>query len=216
MSVKVQIFYLKKREGIDIEIGSQNKSSSRVNMVKPLRDKYGRADKSMCELYAKIGVQSTPGGGGSHFVQQARIVGTCILADIAEIPDSDNKTMIDYIIRYTDNPNELRERLLNSPTVERMGLTGRIEGALTVDKYGALDGQGSSVFSSINQFFSNLTREEYYYSASENDFDIPNFIRTMNDLVVRPRVYIVNSSDTNNCDLYTSLIMAQILNLVKP
>lgn len=202
-------FLTQKRPGIDIEIGSQNKGSSKINFVKALRDNYGRADKSMCEMYAKMGVQGK-NGDGDHFTDQARIVGVALLADIAEIPGSDNKTMIDYVLRYTDNPRELRERLMESPTVQRMGIASRIAGALTIDKGGNLDPQGMSVFASINTFFSNLTREEFYYEEGENDFDMLQHMLTMNKDFIRKRVYIVNDPQSKNCDLYNALIFAQI------
>jgi len=190
------------RKGIDIKLGSRDYDTKKVNYAAALKDPLtGKADSTMCLTWAKTGM-----AGDDHFSKQAVLVAAPLLEHIAEIPNVDNKILMDTILSVAESADKLLDFLENSPTVQAKGKIGTIRRALTTDKDGNLDAQGGSVFATLNDFFNTLVDEQFYYEGSEDDFVHKEYIlNEMNQNVIRRRVFIMNTTDADNNDFYTQM-----------
>ena len=184
------------------------------NIFDDLLDEDGEIFEPMVDYYVNS-LQPVGDGKDSHFQKQAQAVVKAILLKIAGSKKPSNKALIDYL-RENGNLKDLRESLINDPTVNKFGVENFVRNSLTVDDKGMADSQGSSVVATLNDTFKNLSRREFYFE--EGNFSIRKWLFSLKDGNRDTRLFIVNSSEvagayTRHFSLFISLIYKHGLSL---
>lgn len=165
--------------------------SIKWNIFDDLLTLEGEIDESMVDYYTNS-LQPVGDGKDSHFQKQAQAVVKAILLKIAGGENPSNKSLIDYLLA-NGNLKDLRDSLLNDPTVLKFGAANFVRNSLTVDDKGSPDGQGNSVVATLNDTFKQLCRREFYYA--EGNFSIRQWLWSLKEGNRDTRLFIVNTSE---------------------
>ena len=195
------------REDKDYLFDPRDKRSIKWNIFSDLKNSYNNElDESMLDFFAKS-FQPISDNKFNHFEKQSQTIVKAILVKIAHKENANNKMLIDFLLNHSDLVS-LKKSLIKDTNVQKYGLKGAVENALTTDSEGNPNAQGSSVMATLNHIFRNLIRREFYYE--EGNFSVKDF---MNDIDKNPdkRLFIANTTETDGAySAYFSLMFMLI------
>jgi len=160
-------------------------------------------------FYAEAIIPKNPEKKDSHWDDQARVVLVAtILAVCDENYNSTNKAFIEFIHKNASK-EFLVNRLKSNEMVIKHGYQGRVFGALTDDK------QGDSVFASLNPYFDELTKPEFFHD--ESTFVVRDFIQKNAKENTDSRLFLVhpNAKDASYRTYFRLFINVILRNLLK-
>ena len=195
------------RENRDYLFDPRDKRSIKWNIFNDLKNDYNNEiDESMLDFFAKS-FQPISNNKFNHFEKQSQAIIKAILVKIAHNKNANNKMLIDYLLEHCDLVS-LKNSLIKDINVQKYGLRGAVENALTTDSEGNPNAQGSSVMATLNHIFRNLIRREFYYE--EGDFSVREFISNI-DKNPDKRLFIANTTETDGAfSSYFSLMFMLI------
>ncbi len=195
------------RENKDYLFDPRDTRSTKWNIFKDLKNDYNEEiDEAMLDFFAKS-FQPISDNKFNHFEKQSQAIIKAILVKIAHNKNANNKMLIDYLLEHCDLVS-LKNSLIKDINVQKYGLRGAVENALTTDSEGNANAQGSSVMATLNHIFRNLIRREFYFE--DGDFSVREFISTI-DKNPDKRLFIANTTETDGAySSYFSLMFMLI------
>lgn len=160
-------------------------------------------------FYAEAIIPKNPEKKDSHWDDQARVVLVAtLLAVCDENYNSTNKKLIEFIHKNASK-EFLMNRLKNNEMVIKHGYQGRVFGALTDDK------QGDSVFASLNPYFDEITKPEFYHD--ESTFVVKKYVRANMSENIDSRLFLVhpNEKDASYRTYFRLFLNVILRNLLK-
>ena len=195
------------RENKDYLFAPRDTRSIKWNIFNDLKNSYNNEiDEAMLDFFAKS-FQPISDNKFNHFEKQAQAIIKAILVKIAHNKNANNKMLIDFLLNHSDLVS-LKSSLIKDINVQKFGLKGAVENALTTDSEGNANAQGASVMATLNHIFRNLIRREFYYEGG--NFSVREFINNI-DKNPDKRLFIANTTETDGAySAYFSLMFMLI------
>jgi type IV secretory pathway TraG/TraD family ATPase VirD4 len=178
------------RRGKDLLFDPRDRDCIRWNIFKDMLTADGTIDEAMVNFFV-TSLLPVSDSKAAHFEEQGQSVIKAVLLAVAGSNNATNKGLIDFL-RTHPTPQELRTALIEDPTVQLYGADNGVIGALTLDAQANLDNQATSVYSSCNKAFKNLSQRAFYYE--ESNFSVREFIASLKDENRDIRLFIVNTA----------------------